>query len=276
MTKTICIYHAECTDGAAAAAVVREKFSDALCVPAKHGEAIAIDVTGARLFVVDFSFPVAQFRGLKAKATELYWYDHHKTALDFQKELGFGVLDMTESGASLTWKQLFPEKPLPAVLAYIKDKDIWEWKLPHSREINTSLYTFDGITDPVHPIWKQLLAKSAAELAPLREEGRRLIHYERNKMEKGCKRGLKVHFHGHRALALNWTDETSTIGEYIYKDLGYELAILFSHSGTDWKFSLRSNRVDVAELAQKYGGGGHAGAAGFKCDDIAWLLQLKK
>lgn len=272
MLKTICIYHAECTDGAGAAAVVRHKFPDAICVAAKHGEALTVDASGAKVFVVDFSFPVAPFRELAAKAAEIFWYDHHKTAVAFQKELGFGVLDLEESGATLTWKQLFPKKPVPPVLAYIRDKDIWRWELPDSREINTTLYSIDGITDPTHPIWETLLKKTDKSLRAMRDTGRFILDYEHAKLVKGAKRGFAVDFHGHRALAVNWTDETSTIGEYIYQDLGYEVAILFSHSGEYWKFSLRSNRVDVSQLAQKYGGGGHAGAAGFKRDDIEWLV----
>jgi phosphoesterase RecJ-like protein len=48
---------------------------------------------------------------------------------------------------------------------------------------------------------------------------------------------------------------------------GVELAVLIRQTGEDdYKFSLRSNsRVNVARLAARFGGGGHARAAGLEC-----------
>ncbi len=272
--KTICLYHGDCTDGAAAAAAVRRKYPDARCIPLKHGDFVKEDVSGAALFVVDFSFPAPLFRQLADKAAAVYWFDHHKSALPIRDELGFGILDLEESGASLTWKQLFPDEPVPPVVAYVRDRDIWRWELPNSREITTSLYNVRDITKGDNPIWQTLFGYSMADLAPLRDEGALIIRYERMKIEKACENGRAIRFHGHRALFLNWTDETSTIGEYIYKDLGYDLAFIGKFDGTDWKCSLRSNTVDVAEVAGHYGGGGHPGAAGFRLRGIRALAAL--
>ncbi len=54
---------------------------------------------------------------------------------------------------------------------------------------------------------------------------------------------------------------------------GVEAALLFRHSSSGIKVNLRSNEyVDVAEIASKFGGGGHQRASGFtiegKLDDI--------
>ena len=48
---------------------------------------------------------------------------------------------------------------------------------------------------------------------------------------------------------------------------GVEIAVLIRQTGeNDYKFSLRSNsRVNVAQLASRFGGGGHAKAAGIDC-----------
>lgn len=273
-SQTICLYHAECTDGAGAAAAVAHKFPDAVCVPLKHGDPIPVDVSGADVYVVDFSFPAAVFKEIQKKAKAVHWYDHHKTALEIQRELGgFGDLVMEESGASLTWKKLFPDQELPAVLAYIKDKDLWQWQLPDSRAINTALYEIPELMNPKDSIWADLFKKGESALAPLKAEGERILKKEREDIEKACKRGFAIDFHGHRAFAVNWTDNASNIGEHIYKTLGYEVALTFYFDGKYWKCSLRSNRVDVSELAQTYGGGGHPGAAGFRTNDIAWLQK---
>ena len=48
---------------------------------------------------------------------------------------------------------------------------------------------------------------------------------------------------------------------------GVEIGVLIRQTDeNDYKFSLRSNsNVNVAQLASKFGGGGHVRAAGFKC-----------
>jgi len=48
---------------------------------------------------------------------------------------------------------------------------------------------------------------------------------------------------------------------------GVEIAVLIRQTGeNDYKFSLRSNsRINVAQLAKRFGGGGHAKAAGIDC-----------
>lgn len=43
----------------------------------------------------------------------------------------------------------------------------------------------------------------------------------------------------------------------------YDLLIGFSFDGYRWSYSLRSEKVDCSQIAKKFGGGGHRGAAGF-------------
>ncbi|HEN20711.1 MAG TPA: bifunctional oligoribonuclease/PAP phosphatase NrnA [Desulfobacteraceae bacterium] len=58
---------------------------------------------------------------------------------------------------------------------------------------------------------------------------------------------------------------------------GVELAVLIRQTGeNDYKFSLRSNdRVNVAELSGRFGGGGHIRAAGFECHGPLVCLKDK-
>lgn len=59
-----------------------------------------------------------------------------KTQLMFKDRL---IYDKTISGAMLAWNSLFPEHKAPLLVQYVQDRDLWEWKLPNSREINTGL-----------------------------------------------------------------------------------------------------------------------------------------
>lgn len=273
----LCFYHANCTDGAAAAAVIHRKYPKAELIPMNHGDAITVPLEGKKVFVVDFSFPYDVFVKMKSEAKEIFWYDHHKTAIPIQEKLGWGTMDLSESGASLTWKMEYPQSPLPSILAYVKDKDIWEWKLPHSREISAAIRDLDEIHDPASDTWRKLIENLGEErFQNLVEIGKVVLRSQRMRIEEGGEKGFEVDFHGYKTLAVNWSFESSEMGEYIYKDLKYEVALIFFYTGKIWNFSLRSDRVDVSELAKKYGGGGHPGASGFRTEEIEWLLKLQK
>ncbi|MDL1871789.1 hypothetical protein FBR05_06255, partial [Deltaproteobacteria bacterium PRO3] len=133
------------------------------------------------------------------------------------------------------------------------------------------------ILDPASETWRRLIDDlDEAAFRKIVERGEYALLSQRLNILSGVKNGFELDFHGHRAFAVNWSLEASDIGEYIYKEMGYAVAILFYYTGKVWSFSLRSPIVDVSELAQKYGGGGHPGASGFRQDSIDWLLKLKK
>jgi len=273
----LCFYHANCTDGAAAAAVIKRKYPQAEFLPMNHGDPITADPSGKKIFIVDFSFPPEVLEKIRSQATEVHWYDHHKTALPIRDKIGWGTLDLSESGASLTWKQEYPGQALPKILAYVKDKDLWEWKLPDSRAVSMDLRNTVGVLNPENDVWKRLIDQlDESTFKKIVERGEYALQAQRLNILSGVKYGFELEFHGHRAFAVNWSLEASDIGEYIYKEMGYPIAVLFYYTGKVWSFSLRSPSVDVSNLAQKYGGGGHPGASGFRQESIDFLLKMKK
>lgn len=274
--KTVCIYHAECMDGAAAAAVVRHRFKDAKLIPALHGEPPPQDVAGRRVVIVDFSYPAEVMEIFKRQALEFLWFDHHKTAIPIREQVNAGVIDLAESGASLSWKQLFPGKKLPKVLEYVRDKDLWLWKLPKSREISASLREMKGILNPGDKVWSRLLeGLRPPEWKSMIASGGHSRRLLKERIEKAASRGFAVDLDGVKALAVNWNEDASDLGEYIYKDLGHDAALIFSYNGREWSFSLRSAKIDVSEIAVRRGGGGHKGAAGFRTPEIDWLFKKR-
>jgi oligoribonuclease NrnB/cAMP/cGMP phosphodiesterase (DHH superfamily) len=274
--ETVCIYHAECVDGAASAAVVRHRYPDAGLYATRHGDSAPTDLQGKRVFIVDFGFDAQTMNAIKEQSAELHWFDHHKTALPTSEELGCGIIDLNESGATLTWKQLYPGKAVPRILQYVRDKDIWVWELPDSREVSHAIRETEGILDPASATWSHLLEGiSDSEWKELIERGRRSRRTLQEKFEKAARKGFEVELKGHRTLAVNWTDDASEIGEHIYRDLGYPVALMFSYNGQEWTFSLRSATVDVADIAIQFDGGGHAGAAGFRTPTLDWLFKAR-
>lgn len=80
MTRTICIYHANCADGFTAAWAVREALGDAVeYIPAGYGDEPP-NVTGADVILVDFSYKRPVLHALASAASSVLVLDHHKTA----------------------------------------------------------------------------------------------------------------------------------------------------------------------------------------------------
>jgi hypothetical protein len=77
-----------------------------------------------------------------------------------------------------------------------------------------------------------------------------------------------VVFEGHRTLAIN--DRGSGEMGALIRQLGYEIGYCYFEAEQNGELktfvTLYSDRVDVSEIARKFGGGGHEGAAGFSLE----------
>src|SRR5215831_18604798 len=145
--KTVCVYHNNCFDGICSAWVVKKYFPAAQLIPGNYGDKEL--VTGlfalisnlmkdfpVHLILVDFSFPRETMMELNRCVEKMTVLDHHKTAEADCKGLEFCIFDMAESGASLAWKYFFKGMPMPKLVQYVKDRDLWLFKEPYSEEVN--------------------------------------------------------------------------------------------------------------------------------------------
>ena len=263
--RPLCIYHKNCLDGSGAAAVVARKVPDCEFLAVQYSNPPP-KVEGRSVYLVDFGFPLEAMRQLKAQASDLLWIDHHASAEDIWRTLGWGVFDLDECGTSLTWKTLFPSQPPPPVVQYIRDKDLWRWELPDSRVICA------GLVDAYpNSLYAGLLE---ADLTAMAARGRPLIEAQRQRVVEAAKSGVAINdaygVKGLRALAVNCFKDQNELGEYICQPLaegglGYDLAVLFYRKGNApmWVHSLRSGAraglptADCATIAAARGGGGH-------------------
>ena len=114
--------------------------------------------------MVDFSFPKDEIEKAINEADSVLILDHHesakqnlspfmfaepwseaKAAWELAKIEGGGVclFDMERSGARLAWDFFFPGQDVPNLINYIQDRDLWQHKLPHSKDINQWVMSFD-------------------------------------------------------------------------------------------------------------------------------------
>ena len=144
--RRVCFYHAGCPDGFGAAwSVWRSWGDDARYVPRGHEDPlIASELAGSRVVFVDIAPPNAALRSLSKSAEHVLVLDHHVTSrqrFESDPELGESLrndghrvhFDLSHCGSVLAWQHFHPEQPVPKLLRYVEDQDLWLWKLPKSR-----------------------------------------------------------------------------------------------------------------------------------------------
>jgi len=261
----LCIYHKNCADGFGAALAVKvycdELGESCEFLPAQYGDEVP-DVTGKKVLIVDFSYDRETLLSLKESALSLQVIDHHKSAMEALAGLDYCIFDMDYSGAVLTWQTLFPNRAVPLLLSYIQDRDLWQWQLEDSKAVSAALLTLNKTFE----LWQPYLADEL--VAELIVKGNAIVDYQNQQLARTPK-GEKVPMAtiaGHTVPCVNSTHLISEMGEILAQ--GHPFAALYFDRSDKRIYSLRSAKdgIDVAKIAQQYGGGGHFHAAGFAVD----------
>ena len=195
---------------------------------------------------------------------------------------------MERCGAEITWDELYCSQlmltqsapiqsmptqitltqslPHPWFMKHIRDRDLWKWEHPNSREFS-AVFREDGYRI-------ELLEKYAkyteAEINSLYTRGALLIDFESKLVTNLCAGARKIKFHGYIVSALNSDLFISECGNELTKGK-CSFALIYTHDVKDKKFkiSLRGKPeagIDLSAIAKKYGGGGHPLASGFVWD----------
>lgn len=269
---TLCLHHND-ADGRASAAIVRRFYGpETVCHEMNYGDPVPWNLVdqAERVVVVDFSLPEETMRRL-AEGRELIWIDHHQSSLETlgpvaEAEGWPGVRDRSEAACVLTWRFFFPDRPVPRAVVLIGDRDIWRWAEAETGPFNEGLYREEDTSPANDALWGPLLDDDPQAVARLVERGRVLLEARLQDIRREVeRRGFVVEFEGLRTLAINHRG-SGDMGAYI-RSLGYTLAYCYVDGVQDGELrtfvTLYSAEVDVARLAQRFGGGGHPGAAGF-------------
>lgn len=271
----ICIYHANCADGFGAAWVVRRAFaeSDIVFHAATHGHP-APDVTGKKVIIVDFSYPLETLTAMALVAESVLVLDHHKTAQADLKDVYpagpqhkysqvvprlSALFDMNRSGAGIAWDYFFQGEPRPALINHIEDRDLWLFKLEGTRAIQASLFSYPYDFD----VWDALFE---GDVSAMKADGvaiERKHHKDVAELIGVTKRRMVIGGFDVPVANLPYT-LTSDAGHVMCA--GEPFAACYWDTPEGRSFSLRSTDEgeDVSAIAKQYGGGGHRNASGFR------------
>ncbi len=281
--RHFCIYHAGCPDGFGAAWAAQLAWGErGTYVPRGHDDAVrAQEYDGAFVLFADIAPPQSAYLALAEHAAQLVVLDHHLSAQRRFEEDPFLAralareghqvrFDLEHAGSVLAWQTLHPDEPLPELLAYVEDQDLWRWKLPQSREINAAIAS--------HPrdfaTWSAL---AAAPIEALAEQGVPILRAFRVEIERALQNTQPIALGTLRIEAVNARAQRAELGHELASRarFGVPCGAVYRIEGRRVDVSLYSvGDFDVAALASALGGGGHKNAAGFSVDLADWLARF--
>ncbi|MCL4405997.1 MAG: DHHA1 domain-containing protein [Patescibacteria group bacterium] len=260
--KIVVLYHKGCSDGFAGAWIMWRKFKDrAIYWPMEYQVPPPAVLKSARkVYMIDFGFPAETMKGLAIRY-DITAIDHHesqKQAVKFAQE---SVFDLNHSGGVLAWKYMNPGKPTPALLKRIEDIDLWKFKIKDTRKTMAWLESHEQD----FKLWDKFIKdfENPEKRLAFIKEGSAILRYQEQLVKELSDSAVEAVFEGRKALVVNSPVLASQIGNRLASKEG-KVAIIWSNKNKKIFVSLRSvGQTDVAELAKRYGGGGHKHAAGF-------------
>lgn len=254
--KTAILHHNDADGFGAAYACWKMIYEKAIYIPVQYGQPVPeLPETIEELFIVDFSYDRATCEALAAKY-RLTILDHHKTAEKELAGLPYVTFNMDKSGAVLAWERMYPGRPVPEILKYVQDRDLWRFALPNSEEVN--LY--------IASLPQTFLAWDDFCLEEAEVGGKAIKAFRDSQVDRACRNVRWVEIAGFKVPVLNLSDNISEVGNQLCQKFP-EAAFSASYCDrADGKrsYSLRSiGDFDVSAIAKQFGGGGHRNAAGY-------------
>lgn len=290
--KTIVIYHKDCIDGTAGAALFLKQFPESTFFPLGRGykeeefeELLKHIDTSSRIYIIDFSLSEkSHYEKLLNRARHITNIDHHISAQQTLQEIAhqydtFELIFNTErSGATLAWEYLHGAEPVPEIFSIIEDGDTGTFAFGE-KTTTTKAGLIQAANSPEAML--TFLEKPMNEISAHGQTISDFINFTLQKyQEKSEPVSLTIGEHivyGYNA--------TFTI-MHMRSELGRRLAekhratvALFRINGNEVTFAFRG--IDSAEpsaraLAEKLGGGGHRNAAGARTTLSEFLNMCKK
>lgn len=276
-------YHANCTDGLAAAAVVLNRLDHTHVgkfVPIQYGQPLpeAIAKGGENIIFVDFCPEAEQVPEIQKLWKDWFVIDHHKSrewiALEYPDN---SVFVDGKCGAVLAHEWFNPGQPLPEMLTYVQDRDLWQWRLLDSRAVSAALAEEDREVDR----FARLLLDFDASAVITKGEIllARRTRAARSLAEKAYSVGSD---YGDGFYAVNATADVSEVCEEMLK-LYPEIEVAcawFAIGPHEVQLSFRSRShaphyINALGMAKYFGGGGHEHAAGAKMSMPMWSRYLE-
>lgn len=247
------------------------------------------------VFMVDISFNNIDAMNFLHEhyGEHFHWCDHHKPIIDLSKDQPFGnakgVRNIDHSALMNTWEYLTDCEP-SIWMIQLSDYDSWSWtkcsiyqnkqNYENLMSLNTGITKASGLKVKwfFNWIW-ELLVGTHAEHDKMAREARELGRVIWTEDQARCQRAITTHgdtewklvfdWGDRKAVALITTDRFNSISFEMFCGTDIENAIVFKMDPKNDKVVMSLYNVNDSDnfdcgvfCKERYGGGGHKGAAG--------------
>ncbi len=279
-----CFYHKTDLDGQCSGAIVKLEHPECEMFGINYGDEFPWDKIrpDETVYMVDFSLqPFDQMVKLNTWVN-LIWIDHHKTAIEEwekhgQPEIG-GIRVEGMAGCELTWRYLH-SKDMPYAVHLLGRHDVWDHHNPNVLPFQYALRLYDwNPDDPINIArWRGLLFGEQREGSVLEylHIGKIVLAYQKQQYRtyaNAC--SFETEIDGLKVIAANAQLANSQLFDSVWDDTRHDAMLTFGWRKGRWSVSLYTSKpgIDVGTIAKARGGGGHAGAAGFQCNELPFEL----
>lgn len=263
--KIVVLYHANCPDGFGGAYAAWKKFGNTASYRAvKHQLPLPEGLASARVYLIDFCYAREEMEELASIVSSLVVLDHHEGVEDVIEAQPEYVYDATRSGATIAWSYFHPDEPVPEFLRIIMKGDLYQPFTDEERALASYIYAqprdfalWDALRAEVEdPIQRQqLMARGSAYT----EHFQMLVAQLATQAAWGM-------FEDHKVAIISGPRMFATeLGTYLRKRGAEFVLITRNEPNGNLSVSMRGGdtKIDLAKIAQKYGGNGHPGSAAF-------------
>jgi hypothetical protein len=312
----VIVYHDKCHDGITALWCARQRYPESEAYPGQYNVPPDLErLRGKDVIIVDFSWKRGPMLDVSKVAKSILVLDHHKSAeaelapgdkffaLRPAAEIGtlarfeanlvqddcenanvdgaviYTVFDMERSGAGLAWDVLVGG-PRPPLVDMVEDRDLWRFAIPASRAVHAALASY-----PLDEATRWLLMRigwTEEGRKGLVTEGQAILRYHDERVREAVTYARPMRFDEFDvvvpSVCLPHLAFYSDIGATLAKNAPFAVCWYGHPTEPDAYLSLRSREggFDVSKVAERFGGGGHAAAAGFPLpyDDVLARLRV--
>lgn len=266
MTQSpIVFYHGHCPDGFGGAYAAWKKFGDqAEYIPLSRGGDTLPDTTNRDVYFIDFILPQEEMDAVVAQAARVVALDHHIGVRDVTESMPEYVFNNDKSGATIAWEYFHPNTAAPYFLTLLEDDDLFRFTNPDTRPVITYLASQPFAFDAWDVIANTLENPTSREV--FLTKARAYAEYFEILANLAADQAKLVAFEGHQvrfATAHPFKPMKSLVGNLLARKHP-PFALVVSAHPNGYGVSIRGDgSIDVAAIAQKYGGNGHTSSAGF-------------
>lgn len=298
--NVLILYHGSDFDGRCSAAITYKFFSQYTknieLIPLEHDTKHKLDIKSTRnkiVVMVDFSLEQEKMFIINRISQKFYWIDHHNSAMkeyteyhqEHPDEQGISGLreDQHRAACELTYLYFFDDKvPYPVKLLSIYDVGVNEQDKEY--DINQTPFQYGLKAYDTKNIKSEVWNKVTMDRTPsdfiteVLLKGKPIIEYETILSEEYIDTfiqtgSLSAGEESYENIGILNRGMTTPILNTMLKDK-FEIAAVYVYRiDIGYVVSLYSKTIDCSKIAQHFGGGGHPGAAGFRCKELPFEIN---